>query len=126
MTPADQVHALWDAFEARGPLATLDHVHEECEWVPSPEFEVARPIHGAGAIRGYLEALHRDGVRIEPTLHSCEAAGEHVVVCGRMRIVSRATLSDSPLFWVYSVRDGRVIRVRSFASRRDAYAAAAH
>jgi ketosteroid isomerase-like protein len=125
MTAVDRVNALWNALEARGPLATLDHVHEECEWVPAPDVAAAKPIHGAGAIRGHLEALDREGVRIEPTLHSCEAAGDNVVVCGRMRIVSRATLSDSPLFWVYRVREGRVIRIEAFACRRDAYAAAA-
>ena len=124
MTPADRVHALWDAFAIGGALATLDYVHEDFEWVPSPDVANGRAIHGASAIRGYLEGLQREGVRIEPTLHSCEAHGDLVVVCGRMRVVSRAALSDSPVFWVYEVRDEQVVRVAAYACRRDALAAA--
>jgi ketosteroid isomerase-like protein len=125
MTSVDRVTALWSAFAAGGPLATLDHLHEDCEWVPSPDLPAASAIHGADAIRGLLERMRSDGVRIEPTLHSCEAIGDRVVVCGRMRIVSRAALSDSPLFWVYRLRDERVVRVEAYPCRRDALAATA-
>ena len=125
MSAVDQVAALWSAFESRGALATLEHVHEDCEWVPVDDFPGGRPIHGCLEIRGYLETLSRDGVRLEPTLHSCEEVGDGVVVCGRMRVVSSAALSDSPLFWVYRVRDEKVVRVESYACRRDALAATA-
>ncbi len=41
-----------------------------------------------------------------------------------MRVVSRAALSDSPLFWLYRTDGERVVRVESFASREDALTAA--
>ncbi len=125
MTSVDQVNALWSAFASDGPLATLDHLHEDCEWVPSPDVAASHVIHGTDAMRGYLERMRSAGVRIEPTLHTCEAVGDQVVVCGRLRVVSRAALSDSPLFWVYRLRDERVVRVESYACRRDALAATA-
>jgi ketosteroid isomerase-like protein len=118
------VHALWSAFEAGDALATLDHVHEDCEWVPSPAAPESESLRGTVTIRAYLEELIGDGVRLEPKLHSCEAVGDDVVVCGRLRVVSPAALADSPLFWVYRVRDEQVVRVESYASRRDALAAA--
>jgi ketosteroid isomerase-like protein len=121
VTAVDQVHALWAAYATGGALATLEHVDDDCEWIMSREFPEARGVRGAAEMREYLERLTRDGIRFEPSLHTCEQVGEHaVLVGGRMRIVSRAALSDSPLFWVYRTRDERVIRIESYPSRREA------
>jgi ketosteroid isomerase-like protein len=125
MTAVEKVEALWYAFETQGPLAAVAHVDADCEWVPSPDFPDGRFIRGAAAMRSYLEQLSKEGVRFEPALHTCEAVGDHVIVGGRMRVVSSAALSDSPLFWVYRVRDERVVRIESYPSRRDALTAAA-
>ncbi len=126
MSPVDQVQALWTAFETQGPLETLRYVDDECEWVPSPDFPESAPLHGAEAMRAYLQQLARKGVRFEPALHTCEPIGEDaVVVGGRIRVVSSAALSDSPLFWVYRLRQDRVVRIESYACRRDALTAAA-
>ncbi|HEX2086738.1 MAG TPA: nuclear transport factor 2 family protein [Solirubrobacteraceae bacterium] len=125
MSPVEQVHALWSAFASRGPLASLDHVAEECEWIPSADLPHDRPVRGAAAMREYVERLDRQGVRIEPALHTCEQLGDDVLVGGRMRVVSRAALIDSPLFWLYRVRGGRVVRIESYVSRADALRAAA-
>ena len=76
-------------------------------------------------MRAYLERVAHDGVRVEPTLHGCEEVGGQVVVGGRMRVVSPNVLSDSPLFWLYRMRAGRVARVETYASRRAALDAAA-
>ncbi|MDQ4124982.1 MAG: hypothetical protein M3134_05200 [Actinomycetota bacterium] len=126
MTGVEHVHALWSTFETQGPLATLAHVDDECEWVPSPDLPEGRPIRGAAAMRSYLEQLTRAGVRFEPALHTCEAVGDGaVLVGGRMRVVSSAALSDTPLFWVYRLEGERVVRIESYASRREALTAAA-
>ena len=125
MTAVEQVHALWDAYSSGGGLATLDQLDDECEWGPTPpDFPDASDVRGGRAMRAYLERLAQDGVRIEPTLHTCEAVGDNVIAAGRMRIVSPGVLSDSPLFWLYRMRDGRVARVESYASRRAALDAA--
>lgn len=125
MTPVEQVHALWSAFETQGALESLRYVDAECEWVPSPDVRGGRPIRGADAMRDYLRQLTRDGVRFEPALHTCEPIGDDaVLVGGRMRVVSSAALSDSPLFWVYRVRAERVVRIESYPCRRDALTAA--
>ena len=124
MTAVEQVRALWMAFETGGALATIDQLDEDCEWVAPPDLPDAGAVRGGGAMRAYLERLARDGVRFEPTLHTCEAVGDHVVAGGRMRIVSPTVLSDSPLFWLYRMREGRVVRVESYTSRRAALDAA--
>ena len=124
MTPVEQVHALWAAFRAGGPLATLAQAGEDCEWLPPPDLPGADAVRSGSEMRAYLARLAREGVRVEPTLHTCEEVGEHVVAGGRMRIVSSTSLSDSPLFWLYRIRAGRVARVEPYASREAALAAA--
>jgi ketosteroid isomerase-like protein len=125
MTAVERIHALWSAFRSGGVPAALAHVDEECEWIPGPELPRARALRGAAEVRAYLERLADDGVRLEPSLHTCEEVGDGaVLVGGRMRVVSRASLSDSPLFWLYRLHGGRVVRVESYACRRDALAAA--
>lgn len=126
MTAEQQIHALWAAFETSGPGAAFGYMDPECEWVPSAELAEGVPLRGADAMRGYLERLSGEGVRIEPALHTCEELAEDtVLVGGRMRIVSRASLSDSPLFWLYRIRGKRIVRIESYPSRGSALAAAA-
>ena len=124
MTPVEQVHALWSAFASGGALAALEHVDEDCEWLPAPDVPGGETVRGPVEMRAQLERLEAEGVRVEPSLHSCEAVGDHVVAGGRMRIASPAMLADSPYFWLYVMRGGRVVRVESHASQRDALDAA--
>src|SRR3712207_3624783 len=93
MSALDQVQALWSTYRARGMLASLDQVGEDCEWVPPPSLPLAggRPIQGAAQMREYLESLEDRGVRFEPVLHTCEQVADDVVVAGgRMRVLSKA------------------------------------
>ncbi len=125
MTAVERVHALWAAWERGGLTATLEHVDEGCEWMPSADLPDPRLLRGSDEVRDYLDRLRREGTRFEPALHTFEALDEEtVLVGGRMRVVSRAALSDSPLFWLYRTDGERVVRVESFASREDALTAA--
>lgn len=124
MTPVEHVHALWRAFARAGPLASLEHVDADCEWIPPPELPGSAPVRGANAIRAYVERLIEAGVDLEPAMHTCEQVGEDVLVAGRMRVVSRAALSDSPHFWLCRLRGGRVVRIESYGCRTDALSAA--
>ena len=126
MSSVTEVQALWSVYETRGPLATLDRLPEDCEWVPPSELPSAGPIRGAAEMRAYLARLEDDGVRLEHSVHTCEELDEHVVlVGGRMRVVAKAALFDSPLFWLCRMRDERIVRIESYACRRDALSAAA-
>lgn len=126
VTPADRIQALWELYQRSGPSATLPHLAADCEWTPSADLPPAGTIRGAGEIMAYLERLDRDGVRVESTMNTCEAFDEEtVVVGGRVRVVSKAALSDAPLYWVCRLRDGLVARIESYPCRSDALGAVA-
>ncbi|HEX8086952.1 MAG TPA: hypothetical protein VF529_21900 [Solirubrobacteraceae bacterium] len=126
MSPVDRIQALWSVYKSAGPLATIEQLPDDCEWIPPADLRGGEVVRGAHEIRAYLERLEHDGVRVEPSLHSYEQLSEHVVlVGGRMRVVSRAALSDSPLYWLCRMRDDRVVRIESYACRGDALSAAA-
>jgi ketosteroid isomerase-like protein len=125
VTAVEQIHALWSVYESGGPLATLEHLPEDCEWVPSSDLPPAGTIRGQAEIRAYLERLTHDGVRMEPAVHTYEQLGDDaVLVGGRMRVVAKAALSDSPLYWVCRLRDAKVVRIESYPCRREALSAA--
>jgi ketosteroid isomerase-like protein len=125
MTPVELVHAMWSAFAGGGALASLDLVDEDCEWLTPPDLPAHGEIRGGRAMRAYIERLEQDGIRVEPTLHTCEAVGDDVVIAGgRMRVVSPSVLSDSPHFWLYRLRGRRFTRIESYPSRRAALDAA--
>ncbi len=42
-----------------------------------------------------------------------------------MRVVAKAALFDSPLYWLCRMRDAQIVRIESYASRSDALTAAA-
>ena len=59
-------------------------------------------------------------------MHGLEARGEHVLVLGVVTLeVSQFGRSSTPIHWIWTVRDGRAVRVESFRSRTAAEAALA-
>ena len=126
MSPVRRIQALWSVYESVGQRAMLEHLPDECEWVPPEDLPDAHVVRGPDEIRAYLKRLRRDGVRLEPALHTYELLDEHVVlVRGRMRVVANSTLADSPLYWLCRMRGDDVVRIESYACRDDALVAAA-
>ena len=126
MSPLHRIQALWSVYEALGPFATIEQLPEECEWVPPPDLPDAEIIRGPQEIGAYLQRLGREGVRLEPAMHTCEALDEHLVlVGGRIRVVANAAMTDSPLDWLCRMRGDRVVRIESYACRDEALTAAA-
>ena len=123
MNSVEHVHTLWDVFEARGIPALLEHVHEDFEIHGPPELPGAEDIHGVEAVLDWVEDLRVEGVRFEPVRHRFSAVGDRVVVSGRLRVVTRGALTDSPAFYVYRLRDDRVARVDAYDSLGEALTA---
>lgn len=118
------VHSLWAAFAAGGVDAFLAHVAPDAELVPA----LVGPgvtLRGHDEIRRWFASVLDDGRRIETTLYAAEPHGEHVLAHGGLRIIDRGGLSDSQVFWLLRMNDGRVQRGESFMSRARALQALA-
>jgi ketosteroid isomerase-like protein len=73
-------------------------------------------------VRGYLERQLSGERRAEVTCSRIVEHGDQVLVEGRLRLLTRRGLSDSPAVWVFRVREGLIAEVRPFDSREDAHA----
>jgi ketosteroid isomerase-like protein len=71
-------------------------------------------------LRGRHEA-EADGRHVHTTLQELRTSGDHVLVLG---VVTSETPHRGrmmlPIAWIWSVRDGKVVRVESFAGRQRA------
>jgi ketosteroid isomerase-like protein len=67
-------------------------------------------------IRGYVQRELSGERRVEVTCTRLVEAGDRVLVEGRMRLLSRTGLADSPAVWVFRVSDGLITEVRPFTS----------
>jgi ketosteroid isomerase-like protein len=66
---------------------------------------------GADDVLAYLRRQRAGDSRTEVVAHRYECDGDDVVVHGRLRVLGRGSLSDSPASWRVTVRDGRVARI---------------
>jgi ketosteroid isomerase-like protein len=72
-------------------------------------------------IRGYVQRELSGERRVEVTCTRLVEAGDRVLVEGRMRLLTRSGLADSPAVWVFRVADGLITEVRPFTSLDAAY-----
>ena len=110
--PAAEVVRL--LFEAR----SAGDVRRICALL-DPEIEATttegRRYHGLDGVREYF-AAQADGARTEVCAHRIEGSGNGTVIAwGRIRVVGRGSLADSPAAWRFEVRDGVVASIAPHA-----------
>jgi ketosteroid isomerase-like protein len=117
------VNALYDAFGRGGFDAAADL------WDPSMDYRaIEGAVDDAGVLQG-LEAYGRyiedwiqafDGLRVEP--EELIDAGDQVAVVAHLtgRMKASDTEVDMRLGIVYTVRDGKIVRGREYATRAEA------
>jgi len=113
--PIDQVRALWAAY-ARGGV---DAMHAEVgdalvEWIPlgAEEPVPAERFWGSWA-RGQTD-------HVSVTVHAFEEHGPCVLAHGSMRTFREGGFADVQPSWVYSFRDGVLVRAAGYATREAA------
>jgi ketosteroid isomerase-like protein len=116
------VQLMWAAFATGGMDAFLAHVEPDAELVPAM---VGRGVtlRGHDEIRRWYASVGDEGRRVESLLYETEAHGDHVLAHGGLRVIDRAGLADTQVFWLLRMRDGMVSRAESFPSRALALAA---
>jgi ketosteroid isomerase-like protein len=73
-------------------------------------------------VNDHIERHLRGNGRSEVTCSRIAEHGDRVLVEGRLRVLTRRGLSDSPAVWVFRVREGRIAEVRPFESLESAHA----
>lgn len=117
-SPVEQIERLWRTYRRGGVEGLRELVDDDVEWRP----------YGAGGevLRGYEELA--DYLRDRPDLveaetYAFEEHGDTVIVSGHLRLRSGVSLTDTQLYWVYSFREGRLVRFEAHTNRAAALAA---
>jgi ketosteroid isomerase-like protein len=77
---------------------------------------------GHGGVRDYFQECAEVWELMQPHADDLRTVGDQVVVLGGCAVRGRGSGagSDNPMAWVITLRDGRVIRHRGFATREEA------
>jgi ketosteroid isomerase-like protein len=120
----DLVRGIFAAW-LRGDPA-LDQFDPEISMVESATLPGAASAHGIDAVRRYIEsfAKHWEDIRFEPQEYL--DAGDRVVVIARLVGRGKSSGVDVERTWAYvwTVRDGRALRMEGYADRAEALVAA--
>lgn len=117
----------FEAYNRDGVEALLAFLDPEFEAVTAPELTVEPDTYrGHEGIRRYFESFYEvmEDIRFEP--QELIDAGDQVVVLVRLRARGKDTgiEAEQSLFQVWTVRDGRAVRLETFAERSEALRAA--
>ncbi len=117
------------SFEAIGRWdidALLELYDPEVEFLPLTGTRVESGGYvGHQGVRDYFEEVTEIWEELRPYAEEVRTVGDHVVVLGACAVRGRGSgaVSDSPMAWVLTMRDGKVIRHRGYAETEEAFEA---
>jgi ketosteroid isomerase-like protein len=126
---SDNVEIVRRALEAfltgdtEAPLALMDPEVELVEWPEAPDARTFRGHAGAlEAQRSWAEAW----AFLDNVVEEVIEAGDHVVACSRAHAkgTGSAVEVEIPMFNVFTVRDGKIVRIQFFIAKEPALRAA--
>ena len=116
------VRRMWAAYHERGLRGILDFAAPDAEWRPYSAH--GRVFHGNEEYAAYIEEMERNREVVEAQLVDLHAAGEHVVVSGRLRLRGPDGLEDNPMYWVHRFEEDRIVFTASYPNLDTALEAA--
>jgi anti-anti-sigma factor len=117
-SPLEVVRALWEAHATGGLDAALDAAGEDVVW--QPYLTGGRVFRGTAELREAFAALTADGTSFEAELHGIEEHEGVVLAGGTLRLHRNGTAQETPVYWAYHFRNGRLWRQSTHPSRQDA------
>jgi ketosteroid isomerase-like protein len=118
------IRALYDGWLAGDP--GYERLDPEIAMVESKSLPGAAAAHGIDAVRRYIESFAKywDEIRFEPQEYI--DAGEQVVVVARLLGQNKSSGAAVERTWAYvwTLRDGRALRMDGYADRQEALDAA--
>jgi ketosteroid isomerase-like protein len=121
------VRASIATYNTDGLEASMSYLHPDVEWFTNPDAPDMGAFKGHDGIRKLAAMLDEvlGEVRIQPDRFV--EAGEDVVVLGRLFVTGTESgaATESRRAWLYTLRDGKIIRHMTFTNEDDALAAVA-
>ena len=119
MSNLDVVREIWSEFPRGGLEAVIARFSPDFEWVIDAEQRVVR---GHAGLREYFREFDEMGAEIVVLPYDFEERGEFVLVPGTIRVQTDRSMAEYQVHLVYELRDGIVVRARSFSDRAAALA----
>jgi ketosteroid isomerase-like protein len=115
------VRSLWAAIEEGGLEGALEMTEPGVEW--RPHAAAGRVLTSEELLRFFRE-FQGERQLLEARPYSFESSGNLVLASGSFRLRGRDNLVEFQIHFVYEFENGRLMRGSTYASRREALAAA--
>ncbi len=118
---------LIDAYNRGDIPSFLELLDPDVEWIPITSALEGRVYRGRESVRRWIEDLARDWEYFEPCYEEYRDLGDRVLIFGRWRARGRASgvvLENQPAAWLYEIKDGKAVWMRTFTDRAEALKAA--
>jgi uncharacterized protein len=122
------VRRAFEAFNRRDMTAFLDLLDPDVEWVPILAVLEGRVYRGHKDVQRWVEDLDPDWEFFEVYHEELRDLGDRVLIFGHWRARGRASgvESEQPGIWLYEMKGGKVVRMRTFTDRGEGLKAASH
>jgi len=122
------VKGLYRTFNRRDVTGLLELLDPDVEWVPVLAVLEGRVYRGHEDVRRWVEDLGSDWEFFEVSYEEMRDLGDRVLVFGHWRARGRISggESEQPGAWLYEIKEGKVVRLQTFANRDEAAAAVGH
>ena len=112
------VREMWEAYDREGLEAILAFATSDAEWRPYSA-------HGEGFqttadYRAHVEQMAEGQEIVEAKMFDIQAAGDWVVVSGRLRLRRSEGMSDNPMYWAHRLHNGKIVFTASFTNLTEA------
>ena len=114
---------LIDAYNRGDIPSFLDYLDPDVEWIPIMAALEGRVYRGHAGVRRWLDDLATDWEYFEPCYEEYHDLGDRVLILGRWRARGRSSgveLTNQPAAWLYKIKDGRAVWMRTFTDRAEA------
>lgn len=114
----EAVHELWSTFRESGPDVAVLLLHPEVEFVDHQ----GRAFSGHDGVRAFFAEFAARGEKFRASPFTFELHEPDLLVVGHRRIVREDGTQGDYMFFVHSVREGRISRLSAHTSRQAALA----
>ena len=116
------VRRVFDAFNGRDIAAFLELLDPDVEWVPILAVLEGRVYRGHKEVQRWVEDLDPDWEFFEVYYEELRDLGDQVLVLGHWRARGRASgvELENPGTYLYEIKRGKVVSMRTFTDRAEA------